>query len=59
MRSLNELINAGKPLARKEKARAEQNLWSTAVVISLGKDHNHLQGEARKEKFKWYKTWSN
>ena len=59
MRPLNELINSGKPLTRKEKARVEENLWSTSDVLSLGKDHSHLKGEARKEKIKWYKTWSH
>lgn len=59
MRSLNELINSGKSLNRKERARVEEHLWSTSDVLSLGRDDSHLKGEARKEKVKWYKTWSN
>tara|TARA_E500000178_G_C16629495_1_gene577019 strand:+ start:347 stop:532 length:186 start_codon:yes stop_codon:yes gene_type:complete len=59
MRSLNELINSGKPLNRKERARVEEHLWLTSDVLSLGREHSHLKGEARKEKVKWYKTWSN
>ena len=59
MRPINELINSGQTLTRKETAAVEQYLWSEAEVVSLGDDYQHLQGAERKAKVKWYKTWSN
>jgi hypothetical protein len=58
MRCLDELINSGQTLTRREVAAVERNLWSTCDVLSLGDDNEHLQGEARKKKVNWYKTWS-
>jgi hypothetical protein len=59
MRSLNEMLNSGQRLTRKERAAVERYIWQSSDVISLGDDFNHLQGADRKEKVKWYKTWSN
>ena len=59
MRPINELINSGQTLTRKERAAVERHIWSGAEVVSLGDDYQHLQGAERKAKVKWYKTWSN
>ena len=59
MRPINELINSGQTLTRKETAAVERHIWSEAEVVSLGEDYQHLQGAERKEKVKWYKTSSN
>ena len=59
MRSLNEMLNSGQRLTRKERAAVERHIWRTCDVLSLGEDFNHLKGDARKAKVNWYKTWSN
>ena len=59
VRPINELINSGQTLTRKEIAAVERHIWSEAEVVSLGNEFDHLQGAERKEKVKWYKTWSN
>ena len=58
MRSMDEMLNSGKPLTRKETAAVERHIWKTCDVLSLGDDFNHLKGDARKKKVNWYKTWS-
>ena len=57
MRPINELINSGQTLTRKEVAAVERHIWSESEVVSLGAEFDHLQGAERKEKVKWYKTW--
>ena len=59
MRPIEELINSGKTLTRKETKAVERHIWRTSDVLSLGDDFNQLQGAERKSKVKWYKTWSN
>ena len=59
MRTLEEMINSGKTLTRKETAAVERFIWSESEILSLGIDGENLKGEARKAKVKWYKTWSN
>jgi hypothetical protein len=58
VRPLNELINSGKTLTKKEAAAVEKNLWSRSCVLSLGRDYQ-LTGEEMKQKISWYQTWSN
>lgn len=58
MRSMDEMINSGKTLTRKEAAAVERYLWSSCEVLSLGDENTNLTAKERKEKVKWYKTWS-